>query len=77
MFPKFNPFIFIVQNYLIAVINLLVYGPDIMLVPSGGKGVVGGGGGIWLVGRINVKKMLLDNPTKRLAYSINLTFSFR
>ena len=29
-----------------------------------------------LVGRINVNKILHDNPTKRVAYHINLAFLF-
>ena len=50
----------------------LVHGPDKILVTSGGAKDLE----YQLVGRINMNKILYDNPTKRVAYVINLAFLF-
>ena len=52
--------------------KILVHGPDKILVTSGGAKDLK----FQLVGRINVNKILHDNPTKRIAYRINLAFLF-
>ena len=51
---------------------LLVHGPDKILVTSGGAKDLK----YQLVCRINLNKILYDNPTKRVAYRINLAFLF-
>ena len=50
----------------------IVHGPDKILVTSGGAKDFK----YQLVGRINMNKILYDNPTKRVAYRINLAFLF-
>ena len=50
----------------------IVHGPDKILVTSVGAKYLK----YQLVSRINVNKILHDNPTKRVAYRINLAFLF-
>ena len=52
--------------------QVLVHGPDKILVPPGGAKDLE----YQLVGRINVNKILHDNPTKRVVYCYNLAFYF-
>ena len=52
--------------------DYIVHGPDKILVTSGGAKDLK----YQLVGRINMNKILYDNPTKRVAYRINLAFLF-